>query len=157
MRKICWLVPLVLVLCFGFVFAQDSAPVEEGVTAPAAATTSFDLNLLWKGALVGLIAALLRFASKAKNPKEFDWKYLLYYGGVGVLAGAYSAWRGLQVDDVLSWLEASGIVLAMWTVLKTGKEGVPKAVVGVLKMILADKKSGGDAPADPPAPPPPTP
>lgn len=124
-------------------FAQD----DPGTPVTAA---KLDFNLLWKGAIAGLIAAVLRFISKAKNPKEFDWKYALLYSVLGVIAGAYAAWRGLEVDNVLTYFETSGIVVVLWLLIKGGKEALPQAIPAILKIIMGKK---ADVPTDPPKPP----
>jgi hypothetical protein len=144
------LVGLLLLAMAGFAVAMQDPSTEEGVTAPA---QGFDLNLLWKGAIAGGIATLVRFWSKGKKLKEFDFKYAALYVGVGVIAGVYAAWREMALSDVLSWVEGSGIVMVIWMLLKGGKEAVPKVIPALLAIFTKKKKEGGDAPPDPPPPP----
>jgi len=101
MKKVCF---IFFLSCFSFVsFAY---------AADAIAVKSFDFNALWKGAVMGAIAALVGWL-KDKDFKlaDFELPEALQRVFWGLVVGIVAAWKGVDFTTASAW--ATGIGLAV--------------------------------------------
>lgn len=126
----------------------------QAAAAPAAASTTSVLAGIGKGALAGLLAAVIGWASQKKQDdgthEDWEWPQAIATGVIGAGFGAFAAWKHISLVDAenLPWVPF--VLAGVEQGLKAIFRNLKVQIMGAFGVVKAG--SSGN-PTTPPAPP----